>query len=44
MIKKNFILIIYEKKNYDRKAYPKLILNRLKVMGGPTPIFTPLGT
>ncbi len=24
--------------------YPKLVLNILKVMGGPTPIYTPLGT
>ncbi len=35
---------MYGNKIYDRKAYPKLILNRLKVMGGLTPISTPLGT
>jgi Mor family transcriptional regulator len=26
------------------KVYPKLVLNKMKVMGGPTPIYTPLGT
>jgi hypothetical protein len=31
-------------KSYDKKVYPKLLLNKLKVMGGPTPIYTPLGT
>jgi hypothetical protein len=40
----NFILIMYGNKNYDKKMYPKLMLNKLKVMGGPTPIYTPLGT
>jgi hypothetical protein len=35
---------MYENKNYDKKAYPKLVLNKLKVMGGFTPIYTPLGT
>jgi hypothetical protein len=34
----------YENKNYEMKAYKKLVLNKLKVMGGPTPIYTPLGT
>jgi hypothetical protein len=38
------ILITYENKSYDKKAYQKLVLNILKVMGGPTPIYTPLGT
>jgi len=42
--KKNFILITYENKGYDMKAYRKLMLNKLKVMGGPTPIYTSLGT
>jgi len=41
--KYNFILITYEKKN-DKKRYPKLMLNKLKVMGGFTLIYTPLGT
>jgi hypothetical protein len=27
-----------------KKTYPKLMLNKLKVIGGPTPIYTPLGT
>jgi hypothetical protein len=40
----NFILITYENKGYDKKMYPKLVFNILKVMGGPTPIYTPLGT
>ncbi len=40
----NFILITYENKGYDKKMYSKLMLNRLKVMGGPTLIYTPLGT
>jgi hypothetical protein len=40
----NFILLTYEDKGYDKKMYPKLMLNKLKVMGGPTPICTPLGT
>jgi hypothetical protein len=42
--KHNFILIMYENKGYDKKTYPKLVLNILKVMGGPTPIYTLLGT
>jgi Mor family transcriptional regulator len=42
--KQNFILIAYENKGYDMKVYPKLVLNKMKVMGGPTPIYTPLGT
>jgi len=42
--KHNFILIMYENKNYDKKTYPKLVLNILKGMGGATPIKTPLGT
>jgi hypothetical protein len=32
------------KKGYDIISYFKLVLNRLKVIGGPTPIYTPLGT
>jgi hypothetical protein len=35
---------MYKNKSYDKKTYPKLILNKLKVMGGPTPIYSPLGT
>jgi hypothetical protein len=35
---------MYENKGYDRKMYPKLMLKKLKVMGGSTPIYTPLGT
>ncbi len=35
--------IIYKNKGYDKKTYPKLVLNRLKVMRGLTPIYTPLG-
>jgi len=35
---------MYENKSYDMKTYLKLMLNTLKVMGGPTPIYTPLGT
>jgi len=37
-------MIKYEKKNCENKMYQKLVLNRLKVMGGPTPIYTPLRT
>jgi hypothetical protein len=40
----NYILITYGNKGYDKKMYQKLMLNKLKVMGGPTPIYTPLGT
>jgi hypothetical protein len=32
------------KKNDDMKTYPKVMLKILKVMGDPTPIYTPLGT
>jgi len=42
--KHNFILITHDNKSYDKIMYPKLVLNRLKVMRGPTPIYTPLGT
>jgi hypothetical protein len=42
--KHNFILITYENKGYDKKMYLKLVLNILKVIRGPTPIYTPLGT
>ncbi len=44
MIQTTIILIMYENKGYDKKMYPKLMLNGLKVMRGPTPIYTPLGT
>ncbi len=37
-------MIMYENKNYDKKTYPKLVLNRLKVLGGLTLIYTPLGS
>jgi hypothetical protein len=43
-LNQNFILIIYEDKGYDKKMYPKLVLNKLKVMGGPTLIYSLLGT
>ncbi len=36
-------MITYENKGYDKKTYPKLMLNILKVVGGPTFIYTPLG-
>jgi len=36
--------LMYENKGYDKKVYKKLVLNKLKVMGGPTPIYNPLGT
>jgi hypothetical protein len=36
--------MMYENKGYDKKVYPKLVLNELKVMRGPTPIYTPLRT
>ncbi len=29
---------MYENNGYDKKMYPKLMLNRLKVMKDPTPI------
>jgi hypothetical protein len=35
---------MYENKVYDREMYPKLVLNKLKLMGGPTLIYTLLGT
>jgi hypothetical protein len=35
---------MYRNKGYDKKMYPKLTLNRLKVMGSPTPIYTLLGS
>jgi hypothetical protein len=35
-------MILYESKGYDKKMYPKLVLNKLKVMGGSTFIYTPL--
>ncbi len=37
------MLITYENKSYNKKAHPKLVLNRLKVMEGLTPIYTPFG-
>jgi hypothetical protein len=35
---------MYENKGYNKKIYPTLVLNKLKVMGGPTPIYTVLRT
>jgi hypothetical protein len=35
---------MYENKGYDNKTYSKLVLNRLKIMGGPALIYTTLGT
>ncbi len=32
-----------KKQGYDKKAYPKLMLNRLKVIESPTFIYTPQG-
>jgi hypothetical protein len=40
----NLIMITYENKGYDKEMYPKLVLNILKVIRDPTPIYTPLGT
>jgi hypothetical protein len=40
----HFILITYEDKSYNKKVYLKLVLNKLKVMGGPIFIYTQLGT
>jgi hypothetical protein len=40
----NFIPIPYEDKGCNNKMYPKLVLDKLKVMGDPTPIYTLLGT
>jgi hypothetical protein len=37
-------MIMYENKGYDKKTYSKLMLNILKVMGGPTPIIPHWGT
>jgi hypothetical protein len=34
---------MYENKGYDKKVYPKMVSNILNVMGGPTPIYIPLG-
>jgi hypothetical protein len=31
-------MITYENKGYDKKMYPKLVSNKLKVMKGPAPI------
>jgi hypothetical protein len=31
-------------KGYDKKTYSKLKLNKLKIMGGPIPIYIPLRT
>jgi hypothetical protein len=42
--KYNFILVTYENKGYDKKLYPKLMLNRLNVVAGLTLIYTPSGT
>jgi hypothetical protein len=32
------------KQGYGVRSYFRLMLNKLKVMGGPTSIYTPLGT
>jgi hypothetical protein len=34
---------MYGNKGYDKKMYQKMVMNKLKVMAGPTPIYTPLG-
>ncbi len=36
-------MITYENKGYDKKAYPKLVLDRLKVMRSSTLIYIPIG-
>jgi hypothetical protein len=36
--------MMYENKAYDKKSYPKLVLSRLKLMGGLSLIYIPLGT
>jgi hypothetical protein len=41
--KQNFILITYGNESYDKKVYPKLVLNILKIIKSFTPIYTPLG-
>jgi hypothetical protein len=33
----------YENKGFNKKMHSKLVLNRLKIMGGPTPIYILLG-
>ncbi len=38
MIQTKFNFDKYENKGYDKKTYPKLVLNKLKVMGG-LPLF-----
>ncbi len=35
---------MYYNNNYDKKTYLKLMLIILEVIGGPTPIYTTLGT
>jgi hypothetical protein len=36
-------MITYENKGYDRKTYPKLVLNRLKGNGRFYPYLYPIG-
>jgi hypothetical protein len=36
-------MIMYENKGCEKKTYSKLMLSRLKVMGGSTFIYTPSG-
>jgi hypothetical protein len=45
---KNLIKVYYKnetrtKQNCDKEMYPKLVLNKLKVIKGPTSIYTPCG-
>jgi hypothetical protein len=35
-------IVMYENKCYDKKMYPKLVLNKLKIMGGPNLVYIPL--
>ncbi len=37
-------MITYENKGCDKKIYLKLMFNKLKIMEGPTLMYTPLGT
>ncbi len=42
MTESNFKLITYEDKGYDKKLYPNLMLNILKVLRGLISINTPI--
>jgi hypothetical protein len=40
-IHQGFIAKKKKKQGYDKKTYPKLVLNKLKVVGNSTSIYTP---